>query len=134
MPGRIMLGMTGKRKILDTAWAASGMLILALCAAVRAEPVRPTLDVTFVHLEVIWVNDDAEFARVRERFHKPHHDLRASASIGSRTAVRGFSVLRRTPDGTLICTVYVRKPRRVDDQNTLSLGHEVAHCLLGDYH
>jgi hypothetical protein len=27
-----------------------------------------------------------------------------------------------------------RPPREVDDKTTLSLGHELLHCMLGDYH
>lgn len=32
------------------------------------------------------------------------------------------------------CTVYVMRPESVDDERTLTLGHEVLHCFYGNYH
>jgi len=32
------------------------------------------------------------------------------------------------------CTIHTVEPRRVDDTNTLTLGHEMLHCLYGSYH
>ena len=46
---------------------------------------------------------------------------------------RGFALLVRR-DGELICRVYVQRPQAVDDDSTKTLGHELLHCLLGDYH
>jgi len=33
-----------------------------------------------------------------------------------------------------ICEVYALKPRRIDDQRTMTIGHELLHCLYGRYH
>lgn len=38
-----------------------------------------------------------------------------------------------SPDDT-VCEVYVTKPVKIDDDHTLTLGHEVLHCVLGRYH
>ena len=50
----------------------------------------------------------------------------------------GFSVLKKNREtGALTCEIYLaneQRPREVDDQATLSLGHELLHCMLGDYH
>ncbi len=32
------------------------------------------------------------------------------------------------------CTIHTVRPQRVDDRHTLTLGHEMLHCLLGTYH
>ena len=32
------------------------------------------------------------------------------------------------------CEVHFIEPRFTDDQNTLTLGHEVLHCIRGSYH
>lgn len=32
------------------------------------------------------------------------------------------------------CEIIIYKPKRVDDEATLTLGHELMHCLYGDYH
>jgi hypothetical protein len=51
---------------------------------------------------------------------------------------RGFSVLKKDREtGALTCEIYLpseRRPREVDDEATLTLGHELLHCMHGDYH
>lgn len=32
------------------------------------------------------------------------------------------------------CDIYILEPKRVDDNNILTLGHEMAHCVWGSYH
>lgn len=32
------------------------------------------------------------------------------------------------------CQIYIIEPKRADDQQILTLGHEMAHCLWGSYH
>lgn len=32
------------------------------------------------------------------------------------------------------CEIVIYKPKRVDDEATLTLGHELMQCLYGDYH
>ena len=32
------------------------------------------------------------------------------------------------------CEIVIYKPQRVDDEATLTLGHELMHCLYGNYH
>ena len=32
------------------------------------------------------------------------------------------------------CEIIIYEPRKVDDEATLTLGHELMHCLYGDYH
>ena len=50
----------------------------------------------------------------------------------------GFAILKTNREtGDRTCEIYLpdeRRPRRIDDQGTLTLGHELLHCMLGDYH
>jgi hypothetical protein len=50
----------------------------------------------------------------------------------------GFSILRTHREtGAQTCEIYLaeeRRPHKVDDDGTLTLGHELLHCMLGDYH
>lgn len=32
------------------------------------------------------------------------------------------------------CQIYILAPKRKDDNNILTLGHEMAHCIWGSYH
>jgi len=57
----------------------------------------------------------------------------AARGVGQRSPDRplGFSVLRQNvTTGGYVCDIYLpKRPTRVDDQGTGSLGHEMAHCL-----
>lgn len=50
----------------------------------------------------------------------------------------GFSILKTNREtGALTCEIYLpndQRPREVDDAATLTLGHELLHCMLGNYH
>jgi hypothetical protein len=51
---------------------------------------------------------------------------------------KGFSILRANREtGARTCEIYLpnaQRPKEVDDEATLILGHELLHCMLGDYH
>ena len=51
---------------------------------------------------------------------------------------RGFSILKTNREtGARTCEIYLpnaQRPKEVDDEATLVLGHELLHCMLGDYH
>lgn len=32
------------------------------------------------------------------------------------------------------CVIHIKPPTRINDSDTLTLGHEMAHCLYGSYH
>lgn len=50
--------------------------------------------------------------------------------LGEREDLRGF--VGHTADGRTV--IYTLPPSHVDDQSTLTLGHEVLHVAIGDYH
>jgi len=51
---------------------------------------------------------------------------------------RGFSILKTNRETSArTCEIYLpneMRPKKIDDEATLSLGHELLHCMLGDYH
>jgi hypothetical protein len=65
---------------------------------------------------------------------RKHACATASSGTTSRAAARSK---RNRETGALTCEIYLsdeQRPREVDDAATLSLGHELLHCMLGDYH
>lgn len=50
----------------------------------------------------------------------------------------GFAQWNERADGSdpesYNCQIYIIEPKRADDQQILTLGHEMAHCLWGSYH
>jgi hypothetical protein len=98
--------------------AAAALCLLGARVLEAQEPVR---------VEVEWVESDAAMDAKRREFGA----VRPDNVI--RTKLTGFSVLGKR-DGELVCLIFAPKPRTEDDKNTLVLGHELAHCLLGSYH
>lgn len=103
---------------------------VALLSAAHANDGRltPTLDLKAVRVEVTWVADRPEMNRLRRQYGQPPLD---DAVIRSR--LTGFSVLGKR-EGEYVCLIFAPRPEREDDRATVALGHELAHCLLGDYH
>jgi hypothetical protein len=50
----------------------------------------------------------------------------------------GFAQWNEMADGSdpqsLNCQIYALPPKRIDDSQILTLGHELAHCIWGSYH
>lgn len=117
-------------------WALHPLALgLALSVApAYPQSVRATLQLTSVRVEVTWVNSASELARIRQQYERPVGDIRSRGGIGGGLdQTRGFSILGKR-NGEQVCIVYVYRPLNVDDDHTLALGHEVLHCLLGNYH
>jgi hypothetical protein len=97
-----------------------GGLWLALSVAANAGDVWTTVaDVESVTVRIHWVT----VAELRA----------AAAKVGKRPPSEplGFSVLRKEiHTGAYACDIYMlHRPQRVDDHATVSLGHEISHCL-----
>lgn len=45
--------------------------------------------------------------------------------------LEGMAIM--SPDDTF-CELFIVRPNRIDDQHTLTLGHEFLHCIYGRYH
>lgn len=106
-------------------------------AGLCAESIRPTLELTAVRLEVTWVADIDELARAIERYEPRAKRPPPSSGLGfayrRNDGTTAFSVLGKR-DGEWVCLVFALRPRQVDGAPTLHLGHEVLHCLFGEYH
>ena len=98
------------------------MMFLAYCGQ-QGEDIKPAPDTS---VEDVWQNSvritflsQADLDRkCRELQCNPHG------------TARGFA--GRDQQGR--CLVYQLKPSRVDDDATLTLGHEILHCVYGKYH
>jgi hypothetical protein len=38
------------------------------------------------------------------------------------------------PSQPLTCEIHTVRPKKIDDSDTLTLGHEMLHCIIGTYH
>lgn len=56
----------------------------------------------------------------------------ANSGMHLRDEHRLHGFVGRAPDGRHV--IYTTRPRTVDDQVACTLGHEVMHLALGDYH
>ena len=76
---------------------------------------------------------DVSEVTVRVHWGSPTELNAAARSFGRRArgAPQAFSVLRKnTATGEFSCDIYLpRRPARLNDEPTASLGHEMAHCV-----
>jgi hypothetical protein len=96
------------------------------------EVIKPTLDVQDLRVVVNYVST-GEIVKLQARFgaHIDRREIRQDYR-------HGFSILKTHREtGARTCEIYLPndgRPRKVDDGGTLTLGHELLHCMLGDYH
>ena len=115
------------------------MIVLASCDQSR-EPVSGSVDRTGKPIEVTVYFYDSE-REVTEKY-KEVHNLPQSQKIQTRAGFalwpewRGKSGLpiAKPADDKYDCTIHTVRPYRIDDRHTMTLGHEMLHCLLGTYH
>jgi hypothetical protein len=96
------------------------------------EVIKPTLDIRDMRLVIRYVST-GELVELQRRY-GTRPDLRNVRQDQGR----GFSILKTNREtGARTCEVYLpnkQRPETVDDDSTLTLGHELLHCMLGDYH
>lgn len=96
------------------------------------EAIKPTLDVQEMRVLISYVST-GQLVELQRKYgsHIDRRDLRQDYR-------HGFSILKTNREtGARTCEIYLRhehRPREVDDGGTLTLGHELLHCMLGDYH
>jgi len=128
-----------RRWLASTPAASLGLVYIALIAhallpqpVLAGEPVKPTLDLHDVRVVVSYVST-GELLNLQKKYgaHVDRRELRQDYR-------HGFSILRTHREtGARTCEIYLPnegRPREVDDEATLSLGHELLHCMRGDYH
>jgi hypothetical protein len=108
---------------------------LALRAAPTpgGEPLRPTLDISDMRVVVTYLST-GDLVKLQQQLGGGGVDLRDIR----QSHHKGFSILRTNREtGARTCEIYLpsqQRPREVDDAGTLSLGHELLHCMYGNYH
>jgi hypothetical protein len=105
---------------------------IALGSVDASELIRPTLELRTLRVEVSYISV-SELAQLQRRFGE-HFDVKEVRQDHRH----GFSILKTNREtGARSCEIYLPsdgKPHKVDDAGTLTLGHELLHCMLGDYH
>src|SRR5688572_27783234 len=100
--------------------------------AAAAEMLKPTLDLNDMRVVVSYVST-GELVKLQREYgaNIDPRDIRQSHR-------RGFSILKTNREtGARTCEIYLpaeQRPREVDDEGTVSLGHELLHCMKGNYH
>ena len=106
----------------------TAVLTISALGATAQTRISPTLELASLRVEVTWVTSSADMDALRLQYGR-----RPAIDNVIRTRLTGFSVLARR-DGEYFCLLFLQRPRRIDDDRTLALGHELLHCLLGSYH
>ena len=108
-----------------------GVFALAsLAGPAHGDDIQPTIDFRAMKLEVTWVRSNAEVEHARKRYGA---EIEQKGHRRVPQKPEGFAVLVRS-DGELVCRLWILKPGNVDDERTTALGHELLHCLVGEYH
>jgi len=121
---------TAAKAALGLAFAVS--LVLLQRPVQGGELLKPTVDFNDMRVVVTYVSA-SEVARLQQKYgaNVDRYDLRQNHR-------RGFSILKTNREtGARTCEIYLpndQRPREVDDEGTLTLGHELLHCMRGDYH
>jgi hypothetical protein len=112
-----------------------GIVAAALAGAFAVsggELIKPTLDINDLRVVIKYVST-GELLRL-QRDYGAHIDLRDIRQDHRH----GFSILKTNREtGARTCEIYLpndRRARQVDDAATMSLGHELLHCMHGAYH
>ena len=118
-------------RILRTLIAPAACTLLAQGAA-ASEAIKPTLDVQDMRVTVSYVST-GQLVQLQRKY-----GARIDLRDVRQDHRHGFSILKTNREtGARTCEIYLPnddRPDKVDDGGTLTLGHELLHCMLGDYH
>lgn len=112
----------------------TALLVHGLLApsAPATETIKPTLDVQDLRVVVSYIST-GELAQLQGK-----HGARIDLRDLRQNHRHGFSILKTNREtGARTCEIYLpndQRPGKVDDDGTLTLGHELLHCMLGNYH
>lgn len=123
---------------MNTATTAALSLVFATSLALLQRPVqagemmKPTVDFNDMRVVVNYVST-GDLVNLQRQF-----GARVDVRDVRQSHRHGFSILKKNREtGALTCEIYLPNDKRsveVDDEGTLSLGHELLHCMRGDYH
>jgi hypothetical protein len=111
-----------------------GILAAALLAGpvLGGELIKATVDFNDMRVVVTYVST-GELVNLQQKYgaHIDRRELRQDYR-------HGFSILKTNRETRArTCEIYLpneKRPREIDDEGTLTLGHELLHCMRGDYH
>lgn len=105
---------------------------LPMLTAHANEVIKPTLALNDLQVIVSYVST-GEFLELHRQY-----GPRVNPRELRQDHRHGFSILKTHREtGARKCEIYLpndQRPGKVDDDATLTLGHELLHCMLGDYH
>ena len=96
------------------------------------ELIKPTLEVNDMRVVVTYLST-GDLVNLQRQYgaHIDRREIRQDYR-------HGFSILKTNRETRArTCEIYLpseKRPREVDDEGTLTLGHELLHCMRGDYH
>ena len=89
-------------------------------AVICEEPVKPEVEITNILFTVFWYDSEEEMRKALKEEDKE---------------VQGSSLCEHLEDENITyCWLSMVRPKFVDDEDTLSVGHEFLHGAWGDYH
>jgi hypothetical protein len=108
-------------------------VLIVSFGAEAADRVSGQSELLAMRVEVTWVESRAEIERLRRQYGAPRAGNLRNQLANGFNQPGGLAVLGKR-NGEPVCLVFVQKPKIVDDLSTTSLGHELLHCVLGEYH
>jgi len=111
-------------------------LILVAACEPRKEPIKKIFDQTGKPMTITVYTYDSQ--RELDEAFRDLHNARRGDDVDSRYGFarwhewrnQGGQIVRVEPE----CEIHVVEPKYVDDEETVTLGHELLHCLYGSYH
>jgi len=103
--------------------------------------IRNTVSITYLLMLIIGCGDASD--KVAKEMDRTGEELSVTVSVVNDSSemkaeawnyeegIQGQALY--SPDDNK-CEIVTYKPQRLDDEATLTLGHELMHCLYGDYH
>lgn len=100
-------------------------LFMGIASTSRAEEIQKPYEIDNVLITFFWFDTLEEL----QSFVAVENDWTIE------TDLQGLSAYEPYVDKNFChLDMYVVRPREVDDEYTLTIGHEVVHCVHGDYH
>jgi hypothetical protein len=116
----------------------AALIALTSCDIANKEPLKGSIDRTGKPIvTTVYFYDSVEDV---QRKYREIHDVPRDQKIGqvgfARWAEYRDAQGRPVENGDepLTCEIHTVRPQQIDDSATLTLGHEMLHCVIGSYH
>jgi len=116
----------------------AALITLTSCDMVNKEPLKGSVDRAGKPIvTIVYFYDSVEDV---QRKYREIHNVPQDQKIGQV----GFALWAEyrdsqgrpveNADEPLTCEIHTVRPQQIDDSATLTLGHEMLHCVIGSYH